>query len=147
MTDTYSEDHFSRHQRIFTRYTLAILLDLTVLNLFNEYWSYVSISDFSISLLAAILLQLLLQITIKIEHYIANYFKKIQGLKAKILRVLSTWLILFISKLAILELITIAFEDKVVFSGAIHGLVAFIIVVLAIILTEETFIRIYRRLA
>jgi len=147
MTNTYSEDHFSRHQRIFTRYTLAILLDLTVLNLFNEYWSYVSISDFSISLLAAILLQLLLQITIKVEHYIANYFKKIQGLKAKILRVLSTWLILFISKLAILELITIAFEDKVVFSGAIHGLVAFIIVVLAIILTEETFIRIYRRLA
>ena len=137
---------FSRHQLLFFRYTFAVLVDLTVLNLFNEYWDYVYIKYFSVSLLAAILLQLLLKVTIAIEHRVASYFKK-PGLRAKILRGLSGWTILFVSKLIILEAINFSFGDSVVFSGPVHGLVAFIIVVIAIIIAEQAMLWVYRSLA
>ncbi len=39
---------FSKRQQLFIRYTLAVLVDLTVLNLFNEYWNFVYIEFFSI---------------------------------------------------------------------------------------------------
>ena len=138
---------FSRRQQLFFRYTFLVLIDLVVLNLFNEYWGYVHIEMFSISLLAAMLLQVLLQLTIAIEHRVAKYFKAKSGLPARVLRGLSTWGILFVSKLVILEAINIAFGSSVVFSGPVHGLVSFIIVVIAIIIAEQLFLRIYRSLA
>ncbi len=142
-----SAGSFSRRQQLFFRYTFAVLVDLTVLNLFNEYWDLVFIEFFSISLLAAVLLQFLLQVTILFEHRVACYFKKMSGLRAKILRGLSTWAILFGSKLIILEAINISFGSSVVFSGPIHGLVAFIIVIIAIIAAEQAFSWIHRSLA
>ncbi len=137
----------SNHQQLFIRYTLAILIDLTVLNLFNEYWDYVLIDSFSISLLAAVLLQLLLQLTLVIEHRIASYFKSKSGLRPKMLRLFSSWVVLFVSKLIILEAINFAFGNHVLFTGPIHGLVAFILVVIAILAAEQTIIRIYNSLA
>ncbi len=98
-------------------------------------------------MLAALLLQSLFRVTIHIEHRDDNYFKKQSGLKDKILRGLSTWGILFGSKFVILEAINIAFGDEVLFSGPIHGLVAFIVVIIAIIVAEQTFSWIYRSLA
>ena len=68
---------FSRRQQLFFKYTYFVLIDLAVLNLFNEYWSNVFIESFSISLLTALLLQVLLQATIAIEHRVANIFKNI----------------------------------------------------------------------
>ena len=138
---------FSRRQQLFFKYTFFVLIDLTVLNLFNEYWDYVFIEFFSVSLLAALLLQVLLQVTIAIEHRVAEFFKGTPGLKAKILRGLSTWAILFGSKLAILEAINISFGDSVLFGGPVHGVIAFIIVVIAIIIAEQFFMWIYRSLA
>jgi len=133
-------------QRIFVRYTYAILVDLVVLNLFNEYWDKVYIEDFSISLLTAILLQILLQLTIRFEHRIANYFKSRPGKNTKLLRGLSTWAVLFISKLIILEAIDFAFGDKVLFHGSLHGLIAFIVVVTAIIVAEKSVGAFYKKL-
>ena len=138
---------YSRRQRIFLSFTFAVLVDLTVLNLFDEFWDYVYIEYFSISLLAALLLQSLLRVTIHIEHRVANYFKKRSGLKARILRGLATWGILFGSKFVILEAINIAFGDDVLFTGPIHGLLAFIVVVIAVIVAEQLFIRVYRSFA
>lgn len=138
---------FSKRQQLFFKYTFLVLIDLTVLNLFNEYWKDVFIGSFSTSLLAALLLQVLLQATIAVEHRVANFFKGKTGLKAKILRALATWFILFSSKLVILEAINISFGKDVVFSGPIHGLITFIVVVIAIIIAEQIFLWIYRSLA
>lgn len=77
---------YSRRQQIFLSFTFAVLVDLAVLNLFDEFWDYVYIEYFSISLLAALLLQSLLRVTISIEHRVASYFKKQSGLRPKILR-------------------------------------------------------------
>ena len=138
---------FSRRQQIFFRYTYFVLIDLTVLNLFGQYWDLVFIENFLISLLTAILLQVLLQATMAVEHRIAGYFKSKSGVSAKVSRGLSTWAILFGSKLVILEAINIAFGDSVVFSGPIEGLVAFVVVVVAIICAEQFLLWIYRKLA
>ena len=138
--------HQSRHQQLFLRFVFAVLVDLSVLNLFNEYWDLVYIELFSISLLAAVLLQSLLQVTLKIEHKVAHYFKQMQGLKAKVLRIFSAWAILFISKLVILKALTIAFGEKMHFGGPVHGVISFIVVVIAIIVAEQVFTRIYKYL-
>ncbi len=137
---------YTKRQQLFFRYTFMVLIDLTVLNLFSQYWEHVYIETFLISLLAAILLQVLLKLTIAIEHRVAEYFNGKPGLKPKILRGLSAWAILFASKLLILELINISFGSSVLFGGPVHGLVAFIVVVSVIILTEQAFSRLYHSL-
>ncbi len=141
------EESRSNHQQLFIYYTLAVLVDLTVLNLFDEYWTYVTIDSFSISLLTAVLLQTLLKITLVIEHRIADFFKSKTGLKAKVMRGLSTWAVLFISKLVILEAIVLVFGEEVSFTGPIHGLVSFIVVIIAILLAEYLISKVYKSLA
>ena len=133
----------SNGQRLFVGYTLFILVDLTVLNFFNEYWYRVDIDSFTTSLLVAALLQVLLQLTLALEHRLANYFKEKGGKGAKAKRLIVTWLVLLGSKFAILEAIDIVFGDRVKFGGVIP----FIVVVIAIIITETLLSKIYAMLA
>ena len=63
------------------------------------------------------------------------------------MRGVSAWAIIFVSKLVILEAINLFFGDSVVFSGPIHGLVAFLTVVIVIIIAEQAVLWIYRSLA
>lgn len=136
----------SSKQRVFVRYFTAILIDLVVLNLFVEYWRHVEIDSFTISLLAAILLQVLLKITLVIEHRIGDYFKARPGAMAKFLRIFCAWLVLFGSKFVILAAINLAFGDDVNFGGPFHGVAAFIVVVVVMLVAEEAIVRFYRRL-
>lgn len=137
----------SNAQRLYARYLLATLIDLTLLNLFDEYWAAVSITSFTVSIFAAVLLQVLLKVTLAIEHRVAQFFNSKSGGFAKVMRYFSAWLILFGSKFVMLGAINFAFGDEVVFSGALHGVVAFIVVVVAMLAAEEMAVRFYRRLA
>jgi len=134
-------------QRLFIRYLMAILIDLTVLNLFEEYWAHVTVDSFTISILAAVLLQVLLKATLALEHRVAGYFSTRSGAIAKFLRFFTAWLILFGSKFVMLEAIDFAFGDAVEFAGAFHGVVTFIVVVVVMLAAEEMVVRFYRRLA
>lgn len=137
----------SNKQRLFLRYFTAILIDLTVLNLFVEYSEYVVIDSFTISLLAALLLQVLLKLTIALEHRVAAYFNARSGSFARFMRYFSAWLILFGSKFVILKALAFAFGDAVYFGGPFHGLVILIVVVVTMLVAEEAILRFYRRLA
>ena len=134
-------------QRLFVRYLMATLIDLTVLNLFDEYWRHVTVDSFTISILAAVLLQVLLKATLALEHKVAAYFNTKSGAIAKFLRFFTAWLILFGSKFVMLGAIDFAFGDDVAFAGPLHGVVAFIVVVVVMLAAEEITARIYRRLA
>ncbi|MDO3381532.1 hypothetical protein [Gilvimarinus algae] len=136
----------SSRQKLFVRYTLAILIDLVVLGLFNQFWGRVHIETFSIALMAAALMQLLLQATFKIEHYVSDYFKTKSGALAKCGYVGSVWFVLFISKFIMLGAIEALFSGQVHFDGRFHGAVPFIVVVTVMIAAEELVVRIYRRL-
>ena len=133
-------------QRLFVRYLMAILIDLLVLNLFVEHWQHVRVDSFTVSLLAAVLLQVLLKLTLSLEHWVAGYFSGRTGAAWKALRIFSAWLILFSSKFVMLGAIYFAFGDAVSFSGPLHGVVAFIVVVVAMLVAEEAVVRIYQRL-
>jgi len=122
-------------QHFFVRYFSFILIDLTVLNLFDEFWDLVEIPSFAISLLTALLMQVMLKLTILIEHKISHYF---DGRKKKrgIIKYLILWLVLFGSKFAILGTIDLAFGEEVLFLGPYHGIISFIVVVTVMLLAE-----------
>ena len=140
-------DPISNHQLLFVKLILAVLVDLVVLGLFNEYWEYVVIDSFSIALVAALLLQILLKLTLLFEHKVAAYFNKKPGTLPKVMRFLSAWAILFFSKLIILEAINFTFGDHVLFLGPFHGVIAFIVVVAAILVAEGVITKIYKSLS
>jgi len=151
MTDGFSEAASaitpSNRQRLFLRYFTAILLDLVVLGLFAEYWDRVHIDTFTIALLAALILQVLLKVTLAVEHRVRAFFKAKQGGGAKLMRILSAWVILFGSKFVILYALQFVFGDGVHFSGALHGIVALILVLVVMLAAEEAIVRFYRALA
>jgi hypothetical protein len=136
----------SNSQKLFVRYLVAVLIDLTVLNLFDEFWDLVTIGPFSVSVLAAILLQVLLKATLVLEHKVAGYFNEKSGGFARFMRFFTAWLILFGSKFVMLGAIDLAFGDDVLFTGPLHGIVSFIVVVMVMLAAEEVAVRIYRRL-
>ena len=138
---------YGSRQQLFIKYTLVVLIDLVVLSFFNQYWDFVYIETFTIALLTAMLLQFLMQVALKLEHKAADYlFGEKTGTHIKVLRAVSAWAIIFVSKLVILEAINLSFGDSVVFSGPIHGLVSFLTVVIAIIIAEQLIAWIYRSL-
>ena len=137
---------FSKRQQVFLRYTYLVLIDLVLLNFFDQYWDWVQIGPFSITLLVAILLQVMLQVTIAIEHRISDYFKQKPGKWAVTARVLSIIIIIIGSKFAILWAIKAVFDESVLFTGPQHGLAAFYVLVIAIVVTEQVFFKIHRSL-
>ena len=136
----------SDKQRLFMRYFTATLIDLVVLGLFDEYSTKVFVHSFTIALLAAMLLQTLLKLTIAVEHRVAGYFKSKPGRLMTFLRFFCAWLILFGSKFVILEALAFVFGKDVRFEGAFHGIVALIIVVVTMLIVEELIVRFYRKL-
>jgi hypothetical protein len=137
----------SDRQRLFLRHFTGALVDLAVLGLFDEYSSKVHVFDFTTMLLAAILLQALLQLTIVAEHKVLHLFEGKAGAAWKSAKYFTAWLILFGSKFVILEALSFVFGDKVRFEGAFHGIVWLIIVVVTMIVAEELVVRLYRKLA
>jgi len=137
----------SNAQRLFLRYFTAILIDLVVLGLFAEYWDRVHVESFSIALLAAVLLQVLLKLTLALEHRVAAFFEPMQGGAAKAGRILSAWAVLFGSKFAILEALQSVFGEGVHFEGRLHGVVPLIVVLVLMLVAEEAIVRFYRILA
>jgi len=136
----------SLRQRVFLRYLTATLVDLVVLGLFVEYWEYVSADSFTVILLAAIVLQVLLKLTIVVEHRVAAFFNARPGGFSKFMRFFCAWLVLFGSKFVILEALVFAFGDRLKFSGPFHGIVALIVVVVVMLVVEAVLVKLYRRL-
>jgi hypothetical protein len=144
--EVLSAQAMTSRQQQFLRYFTAILIDLTVLNLFDQYWDAVAIPDFTISLFAAIVLQVLLQATLALEHRVAVFWNARSGVGAKVGRVFFAWLILFLSKFVILAILNATFGHEVAFTGPLHGVPAFIVVIMAMLAAEELVLRLYRAL-
>lgn len=125
------------------RGVLGVLVDVTILALFVEYWDRIVIDSYTIALLTAILLQAMLKATLAVEHRIAALFRDRTGAGAIALRVLATWVLLFGSKVVILETVNIVFGDGVEFGG----LLPFIILVVVMLAAEAIIERVYDALA
>ena len=137
---------FSRKQQLFLRYLTWTLVDLTVLNFFAEYWDKVTITSFGVSLFIAVTLQVLLKTTISLEHRISKYMKSKERLDKKILHIFTTWFVLFASKFVMLWVLQLLFGDAIIFAGVYHGVVTFIVLVVAILLAEYLLMRLFESL-
>ncbi|MEO1080399.1 MAG: hypothetical protein AAFY29_12650 [Pseudomonadota bacterium] len=117
-----------------------------MLNLFAEHSALLELANFSTSLVAAVLLQLLLQATLTLEHRVAALFDARDGAAWTALRFFTAWLILFGSKFVMLGVIDRVLGERLHFAGPMHGVVAFIVVIVAMLAAEEVLARVYRRL-
>lgn len=123
-------------QRIYLVYSWGVLIDLAVINLCDEYWELVNIPSFTISLLVAIVLQAGLALCIHAEHKTAAYFLAMGGTRGKVLRGITTYLIIAGGKFVIMGVIILLFGARVEFLGPFHGTVSFVVVVFAVLIAE-----------
>ena len=137
----------SDRQRLFVLFFTGTLIDLVVLGLFSEHTDKVYVASFTTALLAAVVLQALLKLTIIAEHRVLALFKGKAGVAWTSLKFFVAWLILFGSKFVILEALSLAFEEDLHFEGIWHGIIWLIIVVVTMLIVEQLVARLYRRLA
>jgi hypothetical protein len=117
-------------QERFTSWVSNVLIDIVVLNLFVEFAHTVVIDSFAISILTALLLKLMVDAVKGLEQRVSAYFAAKPGTVSKILRVVAVWLILFLSKFVILEVVNFVFGDHVEL-GSFIEIVAIVIAMLA----------------
>jgi uncharacterized membrane protein (DUF485 family) len=130
----------TRRQLIFVSWTKDVLIYIIVLNLFVEYNAAIVIDSFTISIFTAILLKVLLEVILKLEHKVADFFEARPGTLSKFLRVLFIWLILFLSKFVILEIVDIVFGNHVELGHFLDVLVLVITLMIARELVQRIYI-------
>ena len=103
----------TRDQQRFMSWMTDVLVYIVVLNLFVEFVDEIVIDSFWISILTAVLLKLMLDSLIGLEHRTTAYFKAREGWLYAVLGALSIFSILFFGKLLILEAVNFVFGDHV----------------------------------
>jgi len=103
----------TRDQQRFASWMTDVLVYIVVLNLFVEFVDAVVIDSFWISILTAILLKLMLDSLVGLEHRVAGYFRSREGRLYAALGAASIFSILFCGKLLILEVVNFVFGDHV----------------------------------
>ena len=129
-------------QQWFASWMTDVLIYIVVLNLFVEHSSAVVIDSFSISILTAILLKLMLDALLGIEHRVSSYFAGKPGWVFRALGPLSVFSILFFSKFLILEVVNLVFGDHV----ALGHFVEVAAIVISMIIASRVLRTIYVRL-
>jgi hypothetical protein len=125
----------SKKQDIFFSWTSDVLIYTVVLNLFVEYVHGVIIDSFTISILTAILLKVLLDLVTGIEHHVHHFFAQREGAVFRVLGTVSLFAILFVGKLFILEAVNFVFGDHV----ELGHFIEVVALVLALMITRRLF--------
>jgi hypothetical protein len=103
----------TRNQQRFADWMTDVLVDIVVLNLFVEFVDAVVIDSFWISILTAVLLKLMLDAVVGLEHRVAGYFAAKEGTTYRVMGLVSAFSILFLSKFVILEAVNLVFREHV----------------------------------
>ena len=109
MSDKIQTTTVTSEQTRFTSWASDVLVYTVVLNLFVEYSDAIVIDSFTISILTAAVLKVMLDILTSVEDRVHEFVSRY----SKVLGYLSMWVVLFLSKFVILEVIDIVFGDHV----------------------------------
>lgn len=126
-------------QQRFASVVTDVLVYTVVLNLFVEHAESVIIDSFSISILTAAVLKVILDLILRFEHRVSEFFTRFEGAWAKVVQFLAVWAILFGSKFVILEVVDIVFGDHV----DLGGFLMVIGIVVAMMVARELVNRVY----
>ncbi len=127
-------------QTRFLGWLLDVLISIVVINLFVEYAPSVIVESFTISVLTALLLKLMMDAIVAIKGRVFGWFKA-RGGTWQILGYGALWLILFLSKFVVLEVTYVVFRDRV----SLGGFIEVTVLILTLILTREVLALIYFR--
>ena len=101
----------------------AAVVDLfvyvVVLNLFVEYFPKVLVESFSLSLLTAVLLKVVLEVVVLVEKRVKVRFRHATTGVGKAIAAVLLWVVLIGSKFIVLEVINLAFGSRVDLGGFI----------------------------
>jgi hypothetical protein len=87
-------------------------------------------------------LKALLDLILGLEHRVAHFFEARPGNLSRFLRIISTWLLLFLSKFLILEVVDLVFGDHV----ELGKFVTVLSLVIVLMVAREVVQRIYMAL-
>jgi hypothetical protein len=122
-------------QERFADWMRDVLVYTVVLNLFVEFSDAVVIDSFVISIFTAVVMKVLLDLLTLAEHHVSHFFSKIH----KMLGFLSMWVVLFLSKFVILEVIDIIFGDHV----ELGKFLDVVVLVLALMISRALVVKAY----
>ena len=126
-------------QRIFASWTADLLVYIVVLNLYVEYSAAKVIDSFTISILTAVLLKVLLDLVVAGKHRVLNWSRRRVGRMYTFLGLLGVWTILFLSKFLILEAVDFVLGDRVELGSFIDVMLLVIVMMLARELLQRTY--------
>jgi hypothetical protein len=129
VTDEAGELTVTRAQLMFTAALTQILVSIVVLNLFVEYVHTVVIESFTVSIVTAVLLWVMLRVITRLEHRVSGFFRGRKGVVNRVLRLLSVWAIMFVSKFVIIEVVGLATAGRAVL-GEFFAVVAIVLVLM-----------------
>jgi hypothetical protein len=119
----------------FISWSMYLLIDIVVLNLFVEFSKSVVIDSFYLSILTAVLLRLLLEVTLRLEHRVSRYFETKTFRASRMVAGVVMWVLLFTSKFVILEAVDLVFGSHV----DLGGFVEIVIIAVTLIAAETAF--------
>ena len=94
-----------------------VLVYVVVLNLFIQYVPRVITETFTLSLLTAILLKVILEVVVFAKNRVKARFKAASSPRGKVLAGLLLWLVLFGSKFLVLEAVNLVFGSRADLGG------------------------------
>ena len=120
-----------------------MLVDIVVLNLFVEFVRTIVIDSFYISILTALLLKLMVDAVKGLEQAVSAYLAAKPGSIWKLTRFGAVWLILFLSKFLILEVVNFVFGDHV----ELGSFIEIAVLIVTMLAANATLQAVYRTLA
>ncbi|MFP5417328.1 MAG: hypothetical protein ACLGHZ_10750 [Actinomycetes bacterium] len=94
-----------------------VFVYVTILNLAVEYMPAVITETFTVSLLTAIMLKVVLELVVWVKDRVKARFKAATTPVGKVAAALALWLVLIGSKFVVLELVALLFGDRVKLGG------------------------------
>jgi hypothetical protein len=131
----------TRGQLYYVDFMMDVLTFTVVLNLFAEFVDEIVFSSFTVSLLTAVVMKGLLDLIQLLVDRLKRYFSEREGTGARVGFWLSAWAILFFSKIAILEIVDVIFEDDVDLGGFLYVLVLVVVMMVARRISTAVFLR------
>ena len=94
-----------------------VFVYVVVLNLFVEYLPQVLSETFTLSLLTAVLLKGVLEVVVLAKNRVKGRFRQASTPIGRVVAALLLWLVVFGSKFLVLEVVNVAFGDRVSLGG------------------------------
>ena len=109
---------------------IDVFVYVVILNLAVEYFPAVMAETFTLSLLTAVLLKLVLEVVVFVKDRVKARFKAATTRFGRVLAGLMLWLVLIGSKFVVLELVALVFGNSVRLGGffAVTGLILVLLV-------------------